>query len=504
LGMKTIMPAFAGYVPPDFVNVYSKAKVSRLQKWAQGFDGTLFLDPLDDMFYQVGSQYLTTQQQLFGTDHLYNADPFNEEIPPTSDVKYLADVSKSVLKSIRGADPEAIWVMQGWFLVNDRAFWKPPQARAFFDAIPQESSIVLDLWGEVAPVWKVTESFYGHQFVWCMLHNFGGRPGLYGKLHTMLQDLVKTKLHNKNMIGIGLSPEAIENNPVAYELLLEMTWRSDVPDLTTFINQYTSRRYGVTADNVNKAWAYLRDGVYNCPTNQMGACGSLVAARPELDITYVNNAPVSLYFNKSELSLTWGLFLQSGDVLSKSPTYSYDLVDIGMHSLSTVALGMYYTLIDAYKSKNLTLFDDTATKYDQLMIDMDELTATNVNFLLGPWLESSKTWGMNEQERELMELNARLQITSWAPPELSDDLTQYAYKLWSGVMKDFYMPRWHVFYDFARNSMRDEKPIDTNQMKSKIISVEKEWISSRQKYSTQVSGDSVEVSKRLYNKYKTY
>jgi len=27
------------------------------------------------------------------------------------------------------------------------------------------------------------------------------------------------------MIGIGLTPEAIENNPVAYDLALEMTWR---------------------------------------------------------------------------------------------------------------------------------------------------------------------------------------------------------------------------------------------------------------------------------------
>jgi alpha-N-acetylglucosaminidase len=85
---------------------------------------------------------------LLGTDHLYNADPFNEEIPPTKDVGYLSAVSKSVLKSMQDADPQALWVMQGWFLVNDRDFWQPPQAKALLGAIPREQLLVLDLWAE--------------------------------------------------------------------------------------------------------------------------------------------------------------------------------------------------------------------------------------------------------------------------------------------------------------------------------------------------------------------
>lgn len=49
-GMEPILPAFAGYVPPLFSTVYPHSKVSQLDKWAQGFNGTYYLDPLDNMF----------------------------------------------------------------------------------------------------------------------------------------------------------------------------------------------------------------------------------------------------------------------------------------------------------------------------------------------------------------------------------------------------------------------------------------------------------------------
>ena len=64
-----------------------------------------------------------------GTDHVYNADSFNEMTPPSSDPSYLASSSKSILGAMQIADPEAIWLMQGW-LFQDTSFWKPTQMRA--------------------------------------------------------------------------------------------------------------------------------------------------------------------------------------------------------------------------------------------------------------------------------------------------------------------------------------------------------------------------------------
>ena len=65
----------------------------------------------------------------FGTDHIYNADTFNEMTPGSSEPSYLSSASKAVYDGMLAGDPKAIWLMQGW-LFQDTGFWKPPQIKA--------------------------------------------------------------------------------------------------------------------------------------------------------------------------------------------------------------------------------------------------------------------------------------------------------------------------------------------------------------------------------------
>lgn len=45
----------------------------------------------------------------YGTDNIYSCDSFNENTPPSTDLKYLANVSSSIFKAMTSADPKAIW-----------------------------------------------------------------------------------------------------------------------------------------------------------------------------------------------------------------------------------------------------------------------------------------------------------------------------------------------------------------------------------------------------------
>ena len=38
--------------------------------------------PLDPKFANIGDAFLTEQEKEFGTNHVYNIDPFNELLPP--------------------------------------------------------------------------------------------------------------------------------------------------------------------------------------------------------------------------------------------------------------------------------------------------------------------------------------------------------------------------------------------------------------------------------------
>jgi len=46
---------------------------------------------------------------MFGTDHLYGADPFNEMRPDQSGPAYLANVSRAIYSSMQSVDPKAVW-----------------------------------------------------------------------------------------------------------------------------------------------------------------------------------------------------------------------------------------------------------------------------------------------------------------------------------------------------------------------------------------------------------
>ena len=46
--------------------------------------------------------------------HFYNADTFNEMNPKSSARSYLDSVGKSTFKAMVNADPQAVWVLQGW------------------------------------------------------------------------------------------------------------------------------------------------------------------------------------------------------------------------------------------------------------------------------------------------------------------------------------------------------------------------------------------------------
>lgn len=95
LNMKPVLPAFAGHVPAELGTIYPEAKISRMSKWG-GFEDRYrshFLDPLDPLFARIQREFLAEQTALFGTDHIYGADPFNEVDPPSWEPEFLARVS---------------------------------------------------------------------------------------------------------------------------------------------------------------------------------------------------------------------------------------------------------------------------------------------------------------------------------------------------------------------------------------------------------------------------
>ena len=50
-----------------------------------------------------------------------------------------------------------------------------------------------------------------------------------------------------------------------------------------------------------------------------------------------------------------------------------------------------------------------------LMSDMDTLLNANERFLVGRWISDATSWATDGGEHDLMNMNARNQITIWGP-----------------------------------------------------------------------------------------
>ena len=360
-GMKPVLPAFAGHVPKEMLTKFPDANITHLAPWHGHFPvGTYFLSPTSgDLFRSIGEKFLQRQAAALGVDdwqapHYFLADAYNEMSPPVTDPEFLGNVSRLMYESMAAADSEALMVTQGWFLsAVPRMPWGVDQARAFLHGPPQGKLLVLDLNAIENPVWNRTESFYGVPFALCMLHNFGERPGLFGRLPE-LATAPPAALQNSvpgTMIGLGMTPEGINTNPVVYDLYAEMFWNGRTsPDLSQWVKSFYRRRYALKLSGEDSgeggsceahaaaAWSLLQESVYSAPImigGEQGATGSDMAARPALNGGRIPDTVDRAFYNQSDVETAWVELLACATQLGDNTDgFAYDLVAVGRQVLS--------------------------------------------------------------------------------------------------------------------------------------------------------------------------
>ena len=480
------------------------------------------------------------QTKLMGTDHVYNVDTFNEMNPASSDPGYLANTSAAVFAGMRAADPDAIWLMQGWLFLS--GFWNANTVKPYLDAVPNSGMIILDLYTEAVPIWSRYESYYGKPYVWCMLHNFGGRRSLCGNLTRIATQPAIDRV-SSTMAGVGLTPEAIEQNPVVYEMMLETGWTTEAIDVPSWITEYVHGRYGATIGSnadLQEAWSTLTSSVYQFNFGQtflgtLHRSPGIPSVKETLEYDadprdpstfgYTSKQRVAHQFEQQQqhsdrlgydfagVTSAWRNMV-SGAAAAKSQSksggisgpLSYDLVDVGRQVLVDAHADLVTLASAAYIKWKKNGTDTSAelavvgTALLGIIIDLDSLLIRDPNYLLGNWIETAKTWGTNDVERRRMEANARYQITLWGP---SGQINDYAEKHWAGLVGTYYYGRWRLWINTLQTAVKTGKPVDTGAYGHDLLTWEQAWCQSNNSYTTVPYTDVVGTSQQLLKKYTT-
>ena len=498
LGMTPVLPAFTGHVPPTFEQKFPEAKV-RKTEWVN-FPEVSILDPEEELFTEIGKMFIQEQTALYGTDHFYSADTFNENTPPTNDSTYLAQMSAKVYSAMSDVDPDAVWVMQGWLFYHEREFWGEDQIKALLGAVPDESMLILDLWSERHPVWNRTEAYYGKPWVWCMLHNFGQNINMSGNLTSIANDPA-TALNDpsaRNMAGIGLTMEGIGQNPMVYAMMLENVWRDRPVDKDEFLRDYLSQRYGCCNETAFAAWQTLMASVYENTVNN-GGQESIITGRPSFKVNPGGTTNTKSHYDKADLITAWKMLVSCAGIHEESDGFRYDLVDVTRQVLADYASILQQKAASRYQTGDVEGFKAASEEFLGLIDDMDKLLGTRCEFLLGRWLDDARSIGHTDQEKDLYEHNARNQITLWGNRDCR--IRDYACKHWNGMMAGFYRPRWERFFDTVSAAMEQGVPFDEAAFIEASKDWEWEWTLGHEKYPNQPVGSEIEECLRIWDKY---
>ncbi|WP_156777868.1 alpha-N-acetylglucosaminidase [Hallella bergensis] len=467
LGMSPVLPGYCGMMPHD-----AKAKlgldVTDGGTW-NGYTRPANLSATDPKFDHIADLYYRELTRLYGKADYYSMDPFHES-PDDASVDY-AEAGRKLLAAMKRANGKSNWVIQGW-MENPR-----PQ---MIEALPEGDIIILDLFSECRPmfgapsIWQRKEGYGRHNWLFCMLENFGANVGLHGRMDQLVHNFKlaaspSTPYQNarKHLKGIGFTMEGSENNPIMFELMSELVWRAN--DLVSaerdrrdfkegWTRNYVKARYGIDNPKIQEAWQLLIGSIYNCPVgnNQQGPHESIFNGRPSLDNFQVKSwSKMRNYYDPNVTLRAAQLMTSVADRYRGNNNFEYDLVDIVRQAMDDQARLQYLRTIADYKGFDRTAFSADSARFLNMLLLQDKLLGTRQEFRLGTRIEQARSLSTTLEEKNLYEWNARVQITTWGNRTCANEggLRDYAHKEWQGLLRDFYFMRWHTYLDALSKQM---------------------------------------------------
>ncbi|KAF9970683.1 hypothetical protein BGZ73_006566 [Actinomortierella ambigua] len=554
-----VLPCFNGFVPEAMVTKYPNATYEKGAVWIAmpelGIRVT-YIPSMDPMFTTLSKKYLDLQTRMYNgyTSHYYLLDLFNELEPPCHDAPCLTHITSNVMQALKSADPKATWVLQNWFIVAS-AYWTDERTKAFFDGIKQvndgKDAFVFDLHSDVMPTWgNKTNGYYGIDWGWSILDNFGGGQGLFGMLPAVLKEPFEGYHHAaKSMRGMGLTMEGIDVNEFMFQLVLDLAWyRADQVVNTPVdgakpLNEFIQRRYGPnkTTPAMLGAWQKLSQTVWDSRTSQWTQYKTYLDITPAL-VMENNNFFFGnkIQYNKTMVVQAWEELIIATETKNqplplKVSSFRFDVVDVTREVLLAIVLPTLHSeLVGAYNASDPSRVRTLGKTVLQLIDDTDQILSTHSHFMLGKWLTDARsraadrgldgtlpTPRFRHAYEDYLEYHARLLITWWGPMG-QQILADYGSKHWGGLVKTFYKPRWELFIDHLQKALAPGGlPFDSKAYKKASLAQEAVWItqslgskkandvgeeellgSARQgKIETKEQGDTVKIAQRIWNRW---
>ena len=469
LGMQPVIPGFSGQVPNCIVNYsingFSSGDVVNNGTWAGSYTRPDILKPNTTSYQTFATVYYKHLHEVMGVSELYSIDPFHEGSLPggvTNETcypnimkeldKHFGNVEQSVKDTYKVTQSPS-WMIQYWQGVPQSGAFTAMKNAGYTNRFIGLDLFADNIYADNAAKWR-TNYYDTCPYIYCMLHNFGGRSGLHGRLETTMDGYFQALAKNNNCQGIGATPEGTETNPILYDMLFELPWMNSNPGADAWLEEYAYSRYGVQNEKALSALKNLKKSVWDCKVNQQGTSEAVILARPNWTVGSVSSWSTSaIYWDTQDVLQAADELYAIKDIVTENggqdgiANYNYDFIDVVRQSMVDYAAELL-PLINAARGNDAE-YTRLYQLYLQLMLDLDEMLSYDENFKLERWTSlarniADEVAGTTENDRNWLEWNARTQVTVWAYND--KDLHDYSNRCWAGLIKDFHYKRWEKFF----------------------------------------------------------
>ena len=501
-GMYPIQQGFSGHVPA-LIKMKQKVKLYMQKGW-NGFEKTAQLNPLDSFFKTFGLAYLNKLRKLMGFYGYIACDPFHEGTPPKKGKKYLNAVGKAISDLYTEFDKDSVWVMQSWSMRDD-----------IVKAVDRDKLLILDINSQ-----KTIGNYNVKDYpvIAGMLHNFGGKNAMQGKLRYHCNNSwLKLKHSGVNAVGSGMFMEGIEQNPVLYDLQFELLTTEYEIDFDSWIKDYMDRRYGGSCIGLEHAWSLLLQTCYKDDGYEENEVGSAVASRPQM-IPYMTGpcCYAKVFYDMNIFEQAALQFLSVSSEFAKSDGYQYDLCDITRQVLSNRFYTNQLEFASAYKKKDISAVKRIAKKQLELLKDLDYITSFRSEMCLSRWLCDAEKLASDDEERKYFIFNTKVLLTLWGDINSTEYLLyDYSWREWNGLIKGYYYERWNMFYNKVIYCLENGKRFKDRKFNNYNLRLkhlkyplgkemgefERKWCEKYEVYEYPKDKDVVQTAEKLLKKY---
>jgi hypothetical protein len=439
---------------------------------------------------RFGFEFVTTlidEQQPVepNPDHIYGYSFPSEDL-----VRHLSDEGKrdefiryvnEARAKIRALDGEGVWYAAGWGLCDPGM--SPESARTVFSVVGDEPFYVSDMWADEGAVYEKYDYFHGHDWLFGIIHSFGGWNTLFGDLQQLVEQMkrVASDPRAANCIGTYINPEIIFYDPFYYELATRLAWRPGDVELSGFIRDYCERRYGeASAPAMAQAFDELVASVYGPTTHELSE--TWAEKEPSLPAwSYRMGAVEKGEYRRRQkflphLQRAVQLMLSQHDQQQGNKLYALDLTETALQLVRDTFNAHAQRCYAAFISADEARFEQSAEAMQRCLAAAEELMAARKEYWIRPILDHIEAYpGMSPQLRKDIEHFFKYWVYTFAThPFLRDYNRQDRFEL----MHSYYRPRVEAYLAYLRERFAaGEYIIDVRDLEPLYLAIEGRWMS---------------------------